>query len=282
MFRLIGRLYAQERALLAAGLLGVFLSVVCLGAIAFRGLIVEPEGNLFKAASFDGAVGIFLLTLGLIVPVAGFSRVGGAIWRGVIVSMAVFGYGVETIQIARGFDPRFSRVSSQTDQMIGGLFFLSANVIFLCFIILMARFFFRKGTPLVVALRYGAVTSLLGFGIGIAMSAFGGPIYRGGGNLLPLHAAGFHGLQAVPLIALALGWAGVPDAKAMRSVHAAGLLWLVLCGGIAWQSFSGQSLLMPSLATAVATLALGLWTLLFARSLVDLQQSGRWPEALRV
>lgn len=278
----MGRLYAQERALLAAGLLGLVLSVACLGAIAVRGLMVEPEGNLFKAASFDGAVGIFLLTLGLIVPVAGFSRLGGAIWRGTLVTMAVFGYGMETIQIARGFDPRFSRVSSPLDQAMGGLFFLSANVIFLCFLILMARFFSRKRTPLVVALRYGAVAAVGGFAIGIVMSALGGPGYGGNGNLLPLHAAGFHGLQAVPLIALVLGWAGVPDVKAMRSVHAGGLLWLVFCGSIAWQSFSGQHLLIPSVATAIATLALGLWTILFARSLVDLQQSGRWPEALRV
>jgi hypothetical protein len=61
--------------------------------MAFHGVIVEPEGNLYKAATFDIAVGLFLLTLGLI---ARISDVGPR-WRWTLVGLTLFGYGVETV-----------------------------------------------------------------------------------------------------------------------------------------------------------------------------------------
>lgn len=270
----LGRLWhglAEERALALTGALGLALGGVCFGAIAVHGVMVEPEGNLYKAGTFDAAVGMFLLTLALIAPVAGMSPRGRSVWRVSLVLLTLFGYGVETIQVFRGLDPRFSRVGTPFDQILGGVFFLSAIAIMICFCALCFRFFFRSTSgedgPLVLALRYGTAASMLGFGIGIAMSAFGGPGYGGGGNLLPLHAVGFHGLQAVPLVALLGRWGG-QEAGAVRSaVHVAGLAWLGLCLGVAAQSFGGRSVLEPSLATGAAFFALLLWGSILARAL---------------
>jgi hypothetical protein len=242
--------------------------------MAFHGVIVEPEGNLYKAATFDIAVGIFLLTLALIARIAGV----GSGWRRSLVGLALFGYGVETTQIFRGYDPRFSRVSSPLDQAIGGIFFLSALGILVCFLVLMARFFFRptvgEGGALILALRYGTAACLLAFGVGIAMSAFGGPRVGESGNLLPLHAAGFHGLQAVPLVALLLNWARAPQAESRRAVHLAGLAWIAACLAIAWQTSSGRSVLEPSAATAIALLLLLAWGLILSKALLAFRRSG--------
>jgi hypothetical protein len=248
--------------------------------MAFHGVIVEPEGNLYKAATFDIAVGIFLLTLALIARVAGVGRA----WRGSLVGLALFGYGVETIQIFRGYDPRFSRVSSPLDQAIGGIFFLSALGIMICFLALMARFFFRptrgEGGALNLALRYGGVASLFAFGVGIAMSALGGPRVGESGNFLPLHAAGFHGLQAIPLVALLFAWARAPEAETRRAVHLAGVAWISACLAIAWQTSSGRSVLEPTAATGIALLVFLAWALVVSKALLRFRRSGARLEFL--
>ena len=268
--RKVWALFEGERALFFTGLFGLGLSAVCFTAIASHGALVEPEGHLEKAATFDGAVGIFLLTLALIAPSAGLSRWGGRIWSSSLVGLALFGYSVETVQVFRGLDPRFTRVGTTTDQVLGGVFFLSAIGIMICFIVLTLRFFFRstedRDGPLVLALRYGSVAALLAFGIGIAMSVRGSPRVADAGNLLPLHAAGFHGLQAVPLIALAFRWAGRSAEDARASVHLAGIFWLIACVAIAFQSFGGHSLLEPSAASTLAVLAFGAWAVVFTRA----------------
>ena len=92
----IWRLYAHEQPLFVTGLLGLGLGLVCFAGMLFHGVIVEPEGNLYKAASFNIAVGIFHLTLALITRVAGFSRTGWSIWRWTIIGLTLYGYSVET------------------------------------------------------------------------------------------------------------------------------------------------------------------------------------------
>jgi hypothetical protein len=259
-------------------MLGLALGGGCFLGMAFHGVIVEPEGNLYKAASFDIAVGIFLLTLALIVKVAGFTPRGLRRWRLSLIGLALYGYGVETIQIFRGYDPRFSRVSSPLDQAIGGIFFLSALGVMVSFLVLTLRFFFRPTTgergTLVLALRYGTVASVLAFGVGISMSALQGPHVGESGNLLPLHAAGFHGLQAIPLVALLLGWGGAPESESRKAIHLAGLAWIAACLAIAWQTATGLSVLAPSAATALAGVFLLAWALILFRAVSAFRRSG--------
>jgi len=282
--RIAASLYREDRSLLWTALGCFGLGAVCFAAMAVAGPVVEPEGHLFKAATFDIALGIFLLTLGLIVPSAGFSERGRRRWRHLLIAMVVYGLSVENIQIFRGLDPRFSRVGSNLDGLAGGLFFLSALVIFIDFLILSARFFFRptagEGGVLVLALRYGTVASIAAFCVGIAMSLHQGPRVGATGNLLPLHAAGFHGLQAVPLVALLLTWAGASPDVSRRAVHLAGLAWLTACAAIAWQSLGGRSVLEVSPATVLAVVALAVWAVLLLRAALIFRRGGTWPVAL--
>jgi hypothetical protein len=110
------------------------------------------------------------------------------------------------------------------------------------------------------------------------MSALGGPGVGESGNLLPLHAAGFHGIQAIPLVALLLGWARAPEAVARRAVHLAGLAWIAACFAIAWQTSSGRSVLEPSAATAIAAAVLLAWGLILARALLAFRRSAAWAD----
>ena len=56
-------LFEGERALFFTGLFGLGLSAVCFAAMAYHGVLVEPEGHLEKAATFDGAEATIVLRL---------------------------------------------------------------------------------------------------------------------------------------------------------------------------------------------------------------------------
>lgn len=117
-------------------------------------------------------------------------------------------------------------------------FFLIACGLIALFIILALPFTRRSQTPaesvLFLAIRYAAAAALLAFAAGMAMSANQGPRLGQAGNLLAPHALGFHGLQALPLVALLATWAGVAIEGARRWVHQAGLAWLGACMAVGW------------------------------------------------
>lgn len=268
--RTLRALWTREPVLAAVGALGLTLAALLALAAALRGNVVPPEGNLLETASFDGAVGIFVLTLAAFAPLAAFTPRGRRRWVAVLVAVVLSSYAIETVQAMRGLDPRFSAVAGPVDQTIGGLFFLIAQGILLAFAVLAWKFF-RPTTAhlphaIRISVRYGATAALLAFMVGNVMSAAGGRAFGEAGNLLPLHAAGFHGMQAVPLVALFLVWARVPENVATRWTHLAGLAWLAACGALAAQSFSGLPILAPSPWMTAAVAAFGLWaaTVLFA------------------
>ncbi len=236
------------------GLLGVALGAVC-ALIGFaRDFGVAPEGNLWETAIFNGSVGVFLLTQALLAPEAGFTRRAQRRWGTALIVVVVYAYGIETVQAFRGLDPRFSMFGGATDQILGGVFFLDAIVIMVLFLVLAWRFFRSEATPLGLAVRYATVACSVAFAIGIWMSVFLSRMVGAEGNLLPLHAAGFHGLQAVPLVALLLVWGRVGQDGARRWVHIAGIAWSGFCGAILWQAAAGQGpaeLSLAMLATLV-------------------------------
>lgn len=262
---LIGRLlelFANEKALLAAGLIGFGYAGLCGAMILIHGPVIEPEGHLFKAASFDFALGFYAITLALLAPIAGFSKWGGRVWHGFFITLLLASYNMETVQILRGLDPRFTQAGSAFDQLLGGIFFLTAQGLIAVFIVITLKFFRHRGDAdpvLVVAVRYGTNTTLLGFAVGYVLSANAGPDIGASGNLLPLHAAGFHGLQAIPLVALLLWGSDVTTEKRRRWVHLAGLSWIGACTGIAVQTWAGRSVLEPSVPTVAMALLFAAW-----------------------
>ncbi len=247
---------ARWPALKLNGLLGVGLGAMC-GIIAvFRGPEIPPEGNLIDTASFDGALGVFTLTLAVMATGVSWARWSRRVWVGTVVAVTLYAYGIETIQAFRGLDPRFSSVAGPIDEAAGGIFGGTAIIVAICFTILAFKYFRARTTPLVAAVRYGATTAWLAFGVGIAMSAANGRFVPENGNLLFVHAVGFHGLQAVPLVALMLHWANATDDLARPLVHVAGLAWLGLCVALVWQSASGRALGELSIASLLVVVCL--------------------------
>ena len=250
------------------GLFGVFLGIACVASGLILGFRIPPEGNLWETATFDAALGIFILTQAALVPEAGFNERGQRRWAWTLVALALYAYGIETVQAFRGLDPRISEVGAPTDQILGGVFFLSAVAIMVVFLVLAWRFFRSESTPLRIAVRYGAIASMVGFFVGIWMSIVtAGRFVPEEGNLLFIHAAGFHGLQAVPLVALLLVWGGAEDATARRWVHAAGLAWVTACAAILWQSMAGRPTATLSVPTTAAGLLLASWAIIAVMAL---------------
>lgn len=138
--------FGQERALTLTGLLGVLLGSGVMAVMVARGRYVPPEGDLYKAGSFDIAIGIYVLTLVLLLPLAGFGRRRRAVWRWWMVGLVLFVYAVETVQIARGLDPRFTRAGTTADQIFGALLGLAALGLIVFFLVLAWLFFFGRST----------------------------------------------------------------------------------------------------------------------------------------
>jgi hypothetical protein len=275
--RRLSEIYSEERVLFGLGILGIVLGIIAFVVMAVRGRVIPPEGFIYKAASFDIAIGIYILTILLFVPLAGFSTRGRRSWRWASIALALYAYSVENIQIYRGLDPRFTRIGSAVDNIAGVLFGLTALGLIATFIILMWRFFTSRttinGSLLLLGIRYGCAAVVLGFITGIWLGANSGPTIGATGNLLPLHAAGFHGLQAVPMVALLLGWSRMPPHDARRWVHVAGLAWLALCGAIAWQTMLGRSVLEQSTATLLAGAMMLVWLFCAVIALIAWRQA---------
>src|SRR5205085_10460805 len=124
---------------------------------------------------------------------------------------------------------RFSPLVSAPDQVLGVIFNM-VGLGMLAFFLVFAWRVLRKPLTggdgvLVLGVRYACVSTVLAYAVGLLMFGIGGAGVGESGNLLPLHAVGFHGLQAIPLVALLLRWGDLPTETARRWVHAAGLSW---------------------------------------------------------
>lgn len=260
----VTRLLLRNRALVGLGVLGFVLAGITSTVAAVNGgWLLAPEGRLLEAAKFDVAVGIYVLTLALLLPLAPFGERGRRRWVAWSVGLGVFGYAVENVQAWRGLDPRFSQVAGPADQIIGGLFFLSAVGLLVLFAVLISRFFSARALPdhptLRIALLYAAGSAFLAFGVGIGMSVLNGRMIAGAGNLMPVHAAGFHALQAVPLVALLAGTSPLLERAAERWVHFAGAGWLALCLGLLLQALTGVAPLQPTPALVLVVAGALAW-----------------------
>lgn len=246
-----------EPALVGLGLLGLALGAACaVAALRNGGWFVPPEGRLMDALRFEVGSGIFYLTLAVLVPLAGFPATARRRWVTALVVMGVYFLGIEAVQAIRGLDPRFTRAGTAIDQAAGALFGITAVLLIVLTAILAVRFF-RSDTladqpELRDAIRYGFAGIALSFGVGVAMIALAGRVVGPQGNLMPVHAAGLHGIQAVPLLALVARARGLPPAARSALVHLAGIGWLLLCAGLLAQSYAGRTPVQVSAWNAIA------------------------------
>ncbi|HUR00315.1 MAG TPA: hypothetical protein VM166_12745 [Gemmatimonadaceae bacterium] len=268
IIRLAGEQLRKSNALIWLAAVGIIAGLVCLAVDAWRGGVpIGAEGDLSKPASFNIAIGIYLLTLAMLFPSSGLTPRGARRWIGWTIALFSYAIVLETVQTFRGLDPRFSRVGSPVDNILGGVFGLNAIGFIVLFVVL-ARGFFRHRpdlrAPVVLAIRYGCISTMAAFGAGVWMSAIQGRHTGAAGNVLPLHALGFHGLQAIPVIALLLVWSGAEDGTAQRWVHGAGLAWLAVCAAVFYQTFIGRSVFERSPAVIVSAFLMMVWAAIAA------------------
>ena len=255
------------------GLLGFVLAGACFATMLVQGRIMVPEGDLFKAGTFDFELGIYCLTVALLARAAGFTPRGLKVWSWSLALVTLTAYGLETIQIlGSGLDPRFTQHGSPVDQLLGGFFFLVAQGIIVNFLFLAWKFF-RPGSMghnplLALSVRYASLGTFIAFGAGYAMSMFQGSAVGETGDWLPLHAAGFHGLQAVPLVALLVGRSDLEESKKRLWVHLAGLAWTGACLALAYQTSTGRAVLEPGLVTYAALLFFAAWGVIAVNSVI--------------
>jgi hypothetical protein len=254
----------QEAApLFWLGILGLTLAAACSAVALFRGMLIPPEGDLTKAISFDAAVGIYALTLGCLVPFAVFTPRGRRWWIQWGVALAIYAYGIETIQTLRGLDPRFSHHFKQLDVIAAALFVLVAAGQIVHFSVLALKLVLRRGEGsrgvVLLAIRYACLAVMVALAAGVWMMVMQGRRTGLAGTILPLHAAGFHGLQAIPIIALLFTRSTLSAKLARRWTHAAGLAWLAMCGAVAWQTIEGRPIMEVSAAMILAIITAAIW-----------------------
>ena len=255
--------FAREPGLSAVGAAGLVLSLVCLVGVAVWGRTVEPEGKLLDAATFCFGVGVFTLTVALLLPLAGFSPVGRRRWRRAFYVFAVYGLTIESIQAFRGLDPRFTEEGGEVDVIAGIIFGLTAASNTILFVVLGMRFFrsdvLSDRPVLRLGIRYGVAAVWISFAVGIVMSFNSGRDIGDEGNLLLSHGLGVHGIQAIPVVALLLAAAVGARPPSTSWLHAAGIGWLAACAAALAQAVLGHAPLEASLLTALIVLGLALW-----------------------
>ncbi|RJQ73784.1 hypothetical protein D5S17_24505 [Pseudonocardiaceae bacterium YIM PH 21723] len=244
------------------GLLGMLMGAGLLVAVAVRGVHVAPEGNLYKAAIFDLALGVYTINVMVFLHGAGFGRRALAVQRWALVTLASYSYVVETLEALRGFDPRFSGHRPMFDQVLAQPFLLVAALLIVFFLVMAVKVVFgrtRFDPTVLLGIRYAMAAVAVAMGIGVWMSVIQGSSVGESGSLLPVHAMGFHGLQTIPLVALLLSWSPLSPASSRRVVHLAGLSYLAACVMVGLRSGSGGALLTPNPQTALAVAFLLLW-----------------------
>lgn len=264
--------FREERGVTMTAVAGIVLGGIAFLVAAVRGPSIGPEGDLMKPATFDVAVGLFVLSLIPWLPVSGFSATARRRWRQWMIGLLIYAFGLETIQQFRGIDPRFSR-AEPASQIFGAIFFGVAMLILTLSVALAARAFDartegRRGL-VVIAARWASASMLIGFLAGIWLSANQGRFVGAAGNLLPLHAAGFHAVQAMPLAALMLAWSATPVEIARRWLHIAGAAWAAGCLALWCQTALGRAVTdLASLGSIVALALFGVWAVVALRALV--------------
>ncbi|MFC4098681.1 hypothetical protein [Paenibacillus xanthanilyticus] len=230
--------FAGERWLVGMGLLGFALAVFCGIWTLVNGAEVGAEGNMMNAFSFNAALGMFIISTAAVLPLAGMGARARAFFRWSYIVLTLYSYAAETVQNARGFNPRFTQSTNDFDVMAGNLFGLVAMLLVL-FYAVFATYFFRRRTyerhpELTLALRYTMMAVMISFGAGIWISLNLGRHVGAEGNIIWLHGLGFHALQALPILAWLTLRAPWPARTRRSVVHAAGLSYaigLLLMGG---------------------------------------------------
>lgn len=235
------RLFEGEKWLVLTGATGFFLSAGLAAAIAMRGSVVFPEGNLQDAFSFNAAVGIFILSIAAILPLAGYKERKRKVMRWLLIGAALYAYGIETIQHFRGINPRFTQAGSAIDLAAGAVFGVVSLLLVILALLLTIQFFRIKSNPLILAIRYAFLSILAANIAGIWMIMLQDRFIGDSGNFIVLHGIGFHALQTLLFPCWLLQKSQGSDQFKKTMVHVGGCAWLLAILLIGLQTGMGRS-----------------------------------------
>jgi hypothetical protein len=244
--------------------------------VAVYGRFVPPEGKLLDAATFCFGVGVFTLTMALLLPLAGYRPPARRRWRRAFYVFAVYGLALESLQAFRGLDPRFTEEGGPVDVVAGIVFGATALSNTVLFVLLALRFYrsdVLADRPLLRdSIRYGAAAVALSFAIGIVMSVNSGRDIGDDGNLLVSHGLGVHGIQTIPLVAILMSATVTTHARPW--IHIAAIGWLLACTAALVQALLGKPPLQASFVSAVILAGLAIWAGTAGYSLIAWSRSG--------
>jgi hypothetical protein len=257
------KLFEGEKALVITGLIGFLLSAGIAIFIFFNDSIIAPEGNVRDAFSFNAAIGMFILSIAAILPLARFGARKRKVVRCFFIIASLYSYAIETLQNFRGINPRFSREGTVIDIAAGMLFGVISLVLVTLAILLMVHFLRMKQPHerplLVMGIRYAFLSVLAANIAGIWMILLQDRLTGGSGNLIVLHGVGFHALQTLILPAWLLEKALVNERLKKVLIHTGSIAWMLMVLLLGLQTAFGQSIFQLSILPILALLFLLIW-----------------------
>ncbi|MEK3882966.1 hypothetical protein [Paenibacillus sp. PL2-23] len=241
-----GLWFKGEKALVWTGILGLVLAWLCgVGALVYGTEHVTGEG-LAKAASFNAALGVFLLSTAAIAPMAAWGRRGRAVFRWSYILLSLYAYFAETVQHMRGVNPRFVENGTAFDAAVATGFTFDALLLVLLYLFFAAQFFrkrsYHQQPAVVLSIRYGMAAVMLSFAGGVLLSVNGGRFMGAEGNLIWFHGLGFHAVQVLPFVAWLTLRSTLPSAFSRTLIHIFGISFICGLATIGWQTLLGRSL----------------------------------------
>ncbi|MFJ5758847.1 hypothetical protein ACIQAA_06800 [Neobacillus sp. NPDC093182] len=257
------KLFEGERALVITGIIGCLLSAGIAIFIFFNDPIIAPEGNVKDAFSFNAAIGMFILSIAAILPLARFGERKRKVIRWFFIIASLYSYAIESLQNFRGINPRFSREGTVIDIAAGMLFGVISLVLVTLAIVLMVHFLRMKQPHerplLVMGIRYAFLSVLAANIAGIWMILLQDRLTGEAGNLLVLHGVGFHALQTLILPAWLLEKALVNERFKKVLIHTGSIAWMLMVLLLGLQTAFGQSIFQLSILPIIALLLLLIW-----------------------
>ncbi|MEU4427368.1 hypothetical protein AB0F81_42655 [Actinoplanes sp. NPDC024001] len=261
----------------------LWLTVACAGLALVSAVGVFADGRILtgvpiwlKPFKFGVSFAVYAWTLAWMLAILP-RRSRPAEWAGVIiVGVTVLELAIIVIQVIRGTTSHYN-VATPFDAALWSAMGTSIMVLFFAQVVIGVAALRQRiaNRPAAYAIRLGLAISLLGMGLAFLMTsqetaggtigahsvgvADGGPSMpitgwsTTGGDLRISHFVGLHALQALPLLAYALGrWTGRPERVRARLLLVAGGAYTVLVLLLTWQALRGQPLLKPDALTMAA------------------------------
>lgn len=247
-----------DRALLAAGLLNLAASVAVIAGLLIDDRQILGINPWVKPWKFFVSVGIYLVTVAWMLPLAAMGRAARVVLRWTFIITMAGENVLISLQAYRGTTSHFN----ETSAFDGAVFSAMGLLIMLNTVAAVAllMYFFRAPAPMpravLAGIRLGLVLFLLASGVGGMMvtnkahaigvpdGGPGLPIVNwstDGGDFRIAHFIGLHALQGLPL----LGWlfSRTSQDAGVAAVYVAAIVWAIVLARLLSSALAGHPML---------------------------------------